>query len=78
MGWEGDGTLESLREKRVVLIDGVHLTPSANIFAAISVSQIVGKGDTGGGRAALPAYAQKGAGCERGKNTKVGEWIGIE
>ncbi len=43
---EGDGTLESLRKKKVVLIDGVHLTPSANIVAAISVFQIVGKGDT--------------------------------
>ncbi len=64
------GKWESLRKKKG--------TPSANIFAAISVFQIVGKGDAGGGCAALPEYAQKGAGCERGKNTKVGEWIGIE
>jgi hypothetical protein len=34
MGWEGDGRLESLRKKKVVLIDGVHLTPG-NMFAAV-------------------------------------------
>ncbi len=45
---EGDGTLESLRKKNVVLIDVVHLTPSGNMFAAVSLCvQIVGKGDTG-------------------------------
>jgi len=37
MGWDEEGTLESLRKKKVVCEDGVHLTKKANSFAAVSL-----------------------------------------
>jgi hypothetical protein len=37
MGWDEEGTIESLKRKKVVGPDGVHLSASANRFAAVSV-----------------------------------------
>jgi hypothetical protein len=37
MGWDEEGTVETLRRKKVVGPDGVHLAVDANRFAAVSL-----------------------------------------